>query len=195
MPLQAADVDVAGAPVAFWRDFLGHAGPADEFWAVADHDGADLTKLPPVSMVTGWWDLFLPFQLRDYAAIRAAGVQAQLTVGPTGCTPSQPEVRAITQQDVAWLGPSSRSVARRRKALRCGVFLQQAGNWAFDFEQWPPPGVTDTATTCGRPPAASSSDGEPGEAGSPAGSSMTRRTRTPSAGGPLLQPPGEAGGR
>ncbi len=27
IPLQAADVDVAGAPVAFWRDFVQHASP------------------------------------------------------------------------------------------------------------------------------------------------------------------------
>src|SRR5438552_541097 len=60
VPLQAADVAVAGAPVAFWRDFTGHADPGDGFWAGADHDQADLGRLPPVSMVTGWWDLFLP---------------------------------------------------------------------------------------------------------------------------------------
>ena len=82
VPLQSADVDVTGAPVAFWRDYVGHAAPGDEFWAAADHDGADLARLPPVSMVTGWWDLFLPGQLRDYQAIRAAGVPARITVGP-----------------------------------------------------------------------------------------------------------------
>jgi len=70
IPLQAADVEAAGAPVAFWRDFTGHADPGDEFWAGADHEHADLTRLPPVSMVTGWWDLFLPWQLRDFAAIQ-----------------------------------------------------------------------------------------------------------------------------
>ena len=40
VPLQAADVDVAGAPVAFWRDFVGHGSPGDDFWAEADHDRA-----------------------------------------------------------------------------------------------------------------------------------------------------------
>jgi putative CocE/NonD family hydrolase len=104
VPLQAADVDVAGAPVAFWRDFTGHASPADQFWAGADHDGADLTRLPPVSMVTGWWDLFLPLQLRDYAAIRATGVTARITVGPW-LHGDPGELKAITRQDMA--GPPS----------------------------------------------------------------------------------------
>jgi len=102
VPLQSADVDVAGAPVPFWRDFVDHAEPGDTFWAVADHDGADLTRLPPVSMVTGWWDLFLPAQLRDFAALRAAGVSAQLVVGPwLHAEPA--ELRATARQDVAWL--------------------------------------------------------------------------------------------
>ncbi len=68
VPLQAADIDVAGAPVPFWRDFTGHAAPGDDFWTEADHHEADLTRLPPVSMVSGWWDLFAMEQLRDYAA-------------------------------------------------------------------------------------------------------------------------------
>src|ERR1700728_3442713 len=102
VPLQAADVDVAGTPMAYWRDFTGPATAGDEFWASADHDGADLTRLPPVSMVTGWWDLFVPLQLRDYAAIVAAGGTARILVGPwLHAEPA--EIRAITQQDVAWL--------------------------------------------------------------------------------------------
>ena len=102
VPLQAADVAVAGAPVAFWRDFTGHAAPADGFWAGADHDRADLSQLPPVNMVTGWWDLFLPGQLRDYQAIRAAGVTARITVRPW--LHGEPgELKEITRQDVAWL--------------------------------------------------------------------------------------------
>ncbi len=135
VPLQAADVDVAGAPVLFWRDFVDHAAPGDSFWAGADHDGADLARMPPVSMVTGWWDLFLPEQLGDYAALRSAGVSARLTVGPW--LHGEPaELRAITQQDIAWLshhlagGPPPAGPPVR-------LFLQRADTW-LDCQQWPP---------------------------------------------------------
>ena len=102
VPLQAADVDVAGTPVPFWRDFTAHAAPGDRFWSEADHDHADMARLPPASMVTGWWDLFAPGQLRDYAAIRAAGVTARITVGPW--LHGEPgELRETLRQDVAWL--------------------------------------------------------------------------------------------
>jgi putative CocE/NonD family hydrolase len=98
LPLQAADTEVAGGPVPFWRDFTAHAEPGDDFWAVADHDHADLTKMPPVSRVTGWWDLFAAGQMRDYAALRAAGVPARIVVGPW--RHGEPgELRAILRGD------------------------------------------------------------------------------------------------
>jgi uncharacterized protein len=186
LPLQAADVDVAGAPVAFWRDFVDHSASGDDFWAPADHDRADLSKLPPVSMVTGWWDLFLPAQLRDYAAIRAAGVTATLIVGPW--LHGEPgELRAITKQDVAWLrrhfnggAPPADPPVR--------VYLQQAGSW-LKFDQWPPPGVVATPyylRTAGR----LAPEAEPGDP-MPAWFVYDPAEPTPSAGGPVLQPPGK----
>jgi uncharacterized protein len=186
LPLQAADVDVAGAPVLFWRDFVDHAAPGDPFWAGVDHDGADLTRMPPVSMVTGWWDLFLPEQLRDYAAIRAAGITARLTVGPW--LHGEPgELKAATQQDLAWLdhhlagGPAPSGPPVR-------VFLQRAGTW-LDFEQWPP---SDTAAVSYYLRASGGLSAEPEPGSAPlARFSYDPADPTPSAGGPLLQPPGK----
>ncbi len=185
IPLQAADVDVAGAPVAFWRDFVQHASPGDEFWAGADHDRADLARLPPVSMVTGWWDLVLPLQLRDYAAIRAAGGTARIIVGP-GLHGEPGELRAITRQDIAWLehhlcgGPPPPGPPVR-------VFLQQAATW-LDFQEWPPPAIVTAYYL--RASGRLSRDAEPGDA--PPGMFVyDPADPTPSAGGPLLQPPGK----
>jgi putative CocE/NonD family hydrolase len=185
VPLQAADVAVAGAPVAFWRDFTAHAAPGDQFWAAADHDRADLSRLPPVSMVTGWWDLFLPGQLRDYQAIRAAGVTARITVGPW--LHGEPgELKEITRQDVAWLDHHLRG-APPPPGAPVRVFLQQAGTW-LDFADWPPPAAA-TAWYL-RAPGRLSPDAEPGDA--PPGTFVYNPADpTPSAGGPLLQPPGK----
>jgi uncharacterized protein len=189
VPLQAADVDVAGAPVAFWRDFVEHAAPADAFWAGADHDGADLTRLPPVSMVTGWWDLFLPEQLRDYAAIRAAGVMARITVGPwLHADPG--ELKMITQQDIAWLDHHLGG-APPPPGAPVRVFLQMAGTW-LDFDEWPPPAAVGTAHYL-RVSGGLSLDAEPGDA-APGTFVYDPADPTPSAGGPLLQPPGKQAG-
>ncbi|HEY2268147.1 MAG TPA: CocE/NonD family hydrolase, partial [Streptosporangiaceae bacterium] len=185
LPLQAADVAVTGAPVAFWRDFTSHAGPGDEFWAGTDHDHADLTRMPPVSMVTGWWDLFLPLQLRDFTALQAAGGTAQLIVGPW--LHGEPaEVKAITGQDIAWLehhlngGPPPPGPPVR-------VFLQQAGTW-LEFGQWPPATVTTAYYL--RASGGLALDAEPGDA-PPDTFVYDPADPTPSVGGPLLQPPGK----
>jgi putative CocE/NonD family hydrolase len=186
IPLQAADVAVAGAPVAFWRDFTSHADPGDEFWARTDHDHADLTRMPPVSMVTGWWDLFLPLQLRDFTAIQAAGGTARLIVG--NWLHGEPaEVKAITGQDIAWLehhlngGPPPPGAPVR-------VFLQQAATW-LEFGQRPPPATVTTAYYL-RASGRLAPDAEPGDS-PPDTFVYDPADPTPSVGGPLLQPPGK----
>jgi putative CocE/NonD family hydrolase len=184
-PLQVADVAVAGAPVPFWRDFVEHAAPGDDFWAPADHHGADLSRLPPVSMVTGWWDLFVAEQLRDYAAIRAAGVEARLMVGPW--LHGEPgEIRAASRQDIEWLrhhlsgGPAPAGPPVR-------VYLQQAGTW-LDLADWPPPATA--AVYYLRQGGALAADAEPGDA--PPGCFVyDPADPTPTAGGPVLAPPGK----
>lgn len=183
LPLQAADTDLTGAPVAFWRDFTSHAEPGDDFWAVADHDHADLTRMPPVSMVTGWWDLFAAGQLRDYAALRAAGVPARIVVGPW--RHGEPgELKAILAADAEWLDHHLRG-GPTPKGAPVRLFLQGADRW-LEFDRWPPPRATTRALHL-------RGDGSLGET---AGSGSSRFTYdpadpTPTVGGPLLLPPGK----
>ncbi|WP_250031306.1 CocE/NonD family hydrolase [Paractinoplanes maris] len=183
LPLQAVDVSVADAAVPFWRDFVAHAEPGDDFWAQADHDGADLTRMPPVSMVTGWWDLFLAGNLTDYTALRAAGVPARLVVGPW--LHGEPgELRTIVQTDTVWLDHHLRGgPAPEGPPVR--VHLQQAGKW-LEFTEWPPAAVRGKVLTLG---SGGQLEAEPG--GEPSRFTYDPARPTPTVGGPLLQPPGK----
>jgi len=187
VPLQAADVSVADAPVAFWRDWTGHAEPGDEFWAEADHDRADLTRLPPVNMVSGWWDLFVPLQLRDFTAIRAAGGTARIVIGPW--LHGEPaELKAMMQSDVEWLSHQLDGGAPPPGAP-VRVFLQRAGSW-LELDSWPPPGAVATAWYL-RSSGGLSPSAPPGGGDAPDTFVYDPADPTPSAGGPLLEPPGK----
>ncbi|OZM79803.1 peptidase S15 [Pseudonocardia sp. MH-G8] len=186
LPLQAADTAVVGAPVAFWRDFTTHAEPGDDFWSVADHDGADLARMPPVNMVTGWWDLFAAEQLADYRALRAAGVPARITVGPwlhgeTG------ELKALVRTDVTWLDHHLRG-GPAPKGAPVRLYLQEAGTW-LEFDSWPPSRSRDVLHHL-RPGGGLT---EEAEAGDPEPSRFTYDPTdpTPTVGGPMLQAPGK----
>ncbi len=186
LPLQAADTAAVGAPVPFWRDFVTHAGPGDAFWEVADHDDAKLSRMPPVNMVTGWWDLFAAGQLTDLARLHAAGVPARITVGPW--LHGEPgELRAILRSDVAWLehhlrgGPAPTGAPVR-------LFLQQAGTW-LEFDSWPPPGSREVVHHL-RAGGGLTEDAESADDG-PSRFTYDPADPTPTVGGPLLQPPGK----
>ncbi len=153
---------------------------------VADHDKVDLTRLPPVSMVTGWWDLFLTEQLRDYAAIRAAGVTARLTVGPW-LHGDPGEVKATTIEDIAWLdhhlnggppparcaGPAVPAARRRLAGLRP---VAAARHRATDYHLSASGQLNQELESGDSPPATFV---------------YNPADPTPSAGGPLLQRPGK----
>lgn len=182
LPLQAVDTELVGAPVAFWRDFTEHAGPADPFWEGANHDDVDFSALPPVNMVTGWWDLFAAGQLRDYTALREAGVEARLIVGPW-LHGELGELRAMLRSDLEWLshrladGPAPVGAPVR-------VYLQQADSW-LQLQQWPPP--AEPVNRYLHADGGFSAD-PPGE-GAPSGFVYDPADPTPTVGGPLLVPP------
>ena len=186
LPLQAVDVAVAGAPVPFWRDFVAHSGPGDDFWSVADHGRADFHRMPPVNMVTGWWDVFAAGQLADYSALRAAGVPARIVVGPW-LHGEAGELRAIARSDVEFLRHTlSNGPAPSGAPVR--VFLQQADTW-LEFDHWPPPHAQQLVQHV-RAGGALSVDAEDGDV-APSRFTYDPADPTPTVGGPLLQRPGK----
>ena len=63
----------SGRTIGWYQDWLANPSPETEYWRRQSHREslADLTT--PASMLTGWGDLFLPWMLRDYGVLVAAG--------------------------------------------------------------------------------------------------------------------------
>ncbi|TMR28942.1 CocE/NonD family hydrolase [Nonomuraea zeae] len=141
VPIDTSDVAAIGKEVPFLREVAAHAEPGDAFWADTDNSAAAVKMTTPTSMVTGWWDLFLPAQLRDFAALREAGRRSRITIGPWGHDLGA--LRAQVSDQVSWLSAHllGDSAQLHRSPVR--LYLQRADRW-LDFDRWPPPQSTPT---------------------------------------------------
>jgi uncharacterized protein len=82
LPLGDLDRLATGRHVPYYQDWLAHDDPDDGYWKGRRFTATLDRVTAPASMVGGWYDFFLPHQLRDYAALRAAGHEPYLTIGP-----------------------------------------------------------------------------------------------------------------
>ena len=135
-PLRDADVAVTGAPVPFYQDWVARMDD-DAFWAPVEFDRHLATLGVPVSMVTGWYDIFLPAQLADYRALRDAGHDARLTIGPWKHT--DPGVAGESVRDALdWFGRQLLEGETAPPRSRVRLFLGGARRW-IEVDEWPPP--------------------------------------------------------
>ena len=89
----------------------------------------------PVSSVGGWYDIFLPGQLRDFQALQQAGRPARLTVGPWTHIDQDP---APLREALGFgLAHARGEPPPDRLPVRLYVMGEEA--WR-DFPSWPPPG-------------------------------------------------------
>ncbi|WP_340687445.1 CocE/NonD family hydrolase [Amycolatopsis coloradensis] len=136
LPVSGADVAAIGKQVRFLQDVSAHAEPGDDFWAPSDHSAEVAALTTPVSMVTGWYDLFISAQLRDFKELAAAGRAPRITIGPWAHGEPASLKTLITDQ----IGFLSAHLLGDRAPLRQSpvrLYLQGSGRW-LDFASWPP---------------------------------------------------------
>jgi putative CocE/NonD family hydrolase len=138
LPLSEADLLATGREVEFFRRWLalsGGAPGADDYWERIAHDHRLGAVTAPVLMIGGWHDIFLPWQLRDYAALRAAGNRPHLTIGDW-THGSVGLLTASLRESVTWLAAHLRKdpVELRTRPVR--VFVEGDG-WR-EYDDWPP---------------------------------------------------------
>lgn len=138
LPLGDADLLATGRKVEFFQKWLRNTTGDSAYWTARSHR-AEVGKITaPTLLFGGWQDLVLPGKLADYAAMRAAGREPYLTIGPW------------THVDFAQLGPAmTEALAWYRAHItgdRSGVrelpvrlYVQGADEWR-EFAEWPPPG-------------------------------------------------------
>jgi putative CocE/NonD family hydrolase len=136
LPLRDLDKLATGHPVPYWQDWLVHDAPGDDFWKGRRFAGTLANVTAPVSMVTGWHDFFLPLQLRDYAALRQAGQDPYLLIGPWRHA-DQRCAQAWISESLSWLRAHLLGDERalRREPVR--IFVTGEEEWR-NLPAWPP---------------------------------------------------------
>jgi uncharacterized protein len=131
LPLGQADVAAIGRRSGYIQDILSCDADAPR-WAGIDHRDRVADIRVPVSSVAGWYDIFLPGQLRQ-----DAGRAARLTVGPWAHT-SPGAVRAAMAETLSFgLAYARGEDPPPRSPVRLYVMGEEA--WR-DFGAWPPAG-------------------------------------------------------
>lgn len=133
LPLSGFDVAATGERSRYVQDVLAHDAD-DPHWDRLDHTHRVAGTSVPVSSVAGWYDVFLPGQLRDFRILQDAGRAARLTVGPWTHT----EPVAATSEALGFgLAYARGEEPAERAPVR--LFVMGQDEWR-DFESWPPAG-------------------------------------------------------
>jgi uncharacterized protein len=134
VPLGRADVAAVGHPIGYVQDILAHDA-TDPYWGPLDQRDEVAKVTVPVSSVGGWYDIFLPGQLRDFAVLQSLDRPARLTVGPwTHLSIDAAPIREAVEFGLA-------HARGKQPPPRAPVRLYVMGDNAWrDFEAWPPPG-------------------------------------------------------
>ncbi len=136
LPLSEADVAAVGRRSGYIQDILRHDAD-DPYWAAINHRDRVAETTVPVSSVGGWYDIFLPGQLRDFTVLQDAGRTARLTVGPwTHLSMDGAMMREALEFGLACARGAE---PPPRGPVRLYVMGEEA--WR-EFASWPPPGYS-----------------------------------------------------
>ncbi len=139
LPLAEADAVATGTEIAFFRTWLelaaGNPADVDAYWDQTRHDHLVSSVTAPVLMIGGWHDIFLPWQLRDYAALRAGGARPYLTIG-AWTHGSFGLLAASLREGTQWLRAHLRGETDGLRERPVRIFVQYGG-WR-EFDDWPP---------------------------------------------------------
>ncbi len=138
LPLRDLDKLADGAHAQFFQTWLEHTEPGDPYWKSQDFSDTVKDVTAPINMVGGWYDIFLPWMLRDYAVLRASGQRPYLIIGPWSHSTSELMFEAI-RQSLAWFRAYLYGDRGQLRKSPVRVFVSGANEWR-DLADWPPPG-------------------------------------------------------
>jgi putative CocE/NonD family hydrolase len=185
VPLSELDERATGGEVEWFREAMQHSARDDAYWVARDFTAGVAKVTAPVQLIGGWYDIFLPWMLEDFGALRDAGHEPQLIIGPW--THTDPGLVATgTRDGIAWLRAHLLGDGRLVRESNVRVFVTGEavdGRWR-NLDTWPPPGTVQHQLWLAE--AGRLSEREPGSAPGGDRYRYDPTDPTPSLGGPVL---------
>lgn len=181
LPLGDLDALIAGESLPFYRAWFQETARDSPYWAARDFS-ADVERVTaPVQLIGGWYDIFLPWMVEDHQALRRAGTESQLLIGPWAHT-SPGLLGSSTREGLGWLRAHLLGDRRMLRDAPVRVWVGGEGAWR-DLEAWPPPQARPWRLHLG---AAGTLGPEPPAPSEPDRYRYDPAQPTPSVGGPVL---------
>ena len=143
LPIGELDARATGAEVDWFRQGLANRHRDDDYWVARDFTSGVGQVTAPVQLIGGWYDIFLPWMLEDFAALQAAGRDPRLIVGPW--THAAPGLMAAGMRDgLGWLRAhllDDDRLVRSTAPVRILVTGERSGGGWRELPTWPPPGT------------------------------------------------------
>ncbi|MGH2484678.1 MAG: CocE/NonD family hydrolase [Ktedonobacterales bacterium] len=139
-PLGEADRLVVHQASESFQDQILH-GPEDAYWEPTDYSSRVPETQAPAYLMAGWYDIFLSGQLKDYQALRAAGKQPYLLVGPWTHTGFSGDGLVI-RESLAWLDARVRGKRDKLPETPVQLFVMGEKKWRR-VADWPPPATSE----------------------------------------------------
>ncbi len=126
-----------GAQIPFFREWMDEMSPDSPYWASRDYSSSVGDVSAPVQFTGGWHDIFLPWMVEDFRALRAAGRSPQLIIGPW--THTSPGLIGVSlREGAAWLRAHLLGDARMVRGAAVRIYVTGERQWR-ELPDWPPP--------------------------------------------------------
>jgi putative CocE/NonD family hydrolase len=144
VPLADLDERVTGSAVQWFREGIASPDRKDAYWVLRDFAAGVANVSAHVQLIGGWYDIFLPWMLEDFEALRAAGHEPQLVIGPW--THTAPGLTAAgIREGIGWLRARLLDDTRllRRAPVMVRLTGEHSGNGWRELSGWPPPQTSE----------------------------------------------------
>ena len=140
LPIGDLDVRASGSTLAWYRAGVEQVARDDAYWVARDYSASVGSIEAPVQLVGGWHDIFLPWMIEDFLALRRAGRAPQLIIGPWAHA-SIGLRRAELREGLAWLRAHLLGDDRLLRPSPVGVYITGERPGWRELPDWPPPGA------------------------------------------------------